>query len=100
MENLMGNNERGIRQISSIPEDQSRIVAVYGPLGKDIANAWYVRGVEVSRLDIVQTNQRGQSHRLCVFPGGHQQWVNEGNLIGRRRPEQFHYHHKAVQEAA
>jgi hypothetical protein len=76
------------RQVSMIPEDQTRIVAIYGPLGKDLANAFTVRGVEVMRFDI--TKLEGNRHyRLCRFPDGRDMWVNEGNLVPRHRPGRF-----------
>lgn len=85
-------DDRVIRQVSTIPEDQSRVVAIWGPLGKDLANVFTVRGVEIQRLDVTKTNDRGQIHRLCIFPDGREMWVNEGNIITRRRPDRFHYH--------
>ena len=80
-----------IKQISPIVEDQSRIAAIYGPQGKDIAYEFFLRGVRVERFDITRTNARGQVYRLCRFPDGGDQWVNEGNLDARRRPDRFHF---------
>jgi hypothetical protein len=81
--------DRNWRRVSQIKEDQTRIVAVYGPLGKDLVSKFLVRGVEVQRFDITQMNARGQHYRLCRFPDGREMWVNEGNLIPHRRPAQY-----------
>lgn len=83
--------DRMIRQVSQIPEDQSRIVAIWGPLGKDIANNFLIRGVVVQRFDITTRNERGQVHRLVRFPDGRDMFVNEGNIVTRRKPDRFHY---------
>jgi hypothetical protein len=71
-----------------IPEDQTRIVAIYGPLGRDLANSFHVRGVEVQRMEITKVENM-HHYRLCRFPDGRDMWVNEGNLIPRRRPGRF-----------
>ena len=82
--------DRMIRQVSPIPEDQTRIVAIYGPLGKDLANEFRVRGVVVERFDISKVD-RQHHYRLCRFPDGRDMWVNEGNLISKHRPGRFHF---------
>lgn len=56
------------------------VVKSFGPSVADTANRYFVRGVEVQRLFVV--NDRG--HLLCVFPNGRQMYVNPQNL--QRKP--------------
>jgi hypothetical protein len=70
--------------VSQIDGDVTAIIAVWGPLGKDLAYKFFVRGVEIQRMDITKHNDRGQMFRLCRFPDGRDMWVNEGNIASKR----------------
>lgn len=64
-----------VRQISQIPEDKLALVAVFGPSAKQLYWRHSVRGVPVQWCEI--TNGK---LRLCIFPDGNEQWVNEQNI--------------------
>lgn len=72
------------KQLSMIEGDTSAVVCVWQSSLKDQHSVFTVRGVEVFRLDVVHTDDRGISYRLCSFPGHRLQWVNEGNIRSRR----------------
>ncbi len=63
--------------------DIAVIVCVWGPSYADKTHEYFVRGVPVGRTTLSKTDN-GRMYRVCVFPGGHWQWVNEGNLSSRR----------------
>lgn len=64
-----------VRQISQIPGDVLVLVAVFGPSPRQ--RYWHhtVRGVPVQWTEL--TNGK---LRLCIFPDGNEQWVNEQNV--------------------
>lgn len=67
--------ESVVKRISLIPEDVSAIVASYGPHPKQMYYRHYVRRVSVQWTPLVDGKLR-----LCIFPNGSEQWVNEQNI--------------------
>lgn len=73
-----------VRQISQIPEDQLILRAVWGPSPQQRYFTHAVRGVPVQVTTLTQLSDRNISYRLCVFPDGREQWVNEGNIRSKK----------------
>jgi hypothetical protein len=63
--------------------DIAVIVCMWGPSHADRTHTYHVRGTPVDRTTLSKLDN-GRQYRVCVFPGGHWQWVNEGNISSRK----------------
>lgn len=69
---------------SKIPDDVAAIVASYGPTHRESYYIHTVKGVQVSPLRSVKTDDRNVNYQLCIFPDYSQRWVNAGNIRSRK----------------